>query len=476
MRVLLVDDEAAARYGARRLLESAGHEVVEADSGEACLVCLDLSKADAILLDYQLGSGLDGLGVLAALKERPFAPPVVLFTAQGSERIAVEAIKNGAWDYLVKPAGPEELVLTLERAGKHFRATRENRRLRDEMAQLRPKGLVGNSSSMKLLREQISLVGPSPANVLILGESGTGKEVVARALHEASGREGPFVAVNCAALPASLVESELFGHEKGAFTGAVTEREGRIRQADGGTIFLDEIGDMPMEAQVRLLRVLEERVVEPLGGSRSIPVDIRVLAATHRDLRQMVSEGRFREDLFFRLDVLSLRLSPLRERGRDILVIAASLLGKLASGQKLSLSPKAESALLRYGWPGNVRELRNVMERASILCRGGEIGPEHLMLPLPPSAVPEPAMSRDPVADPGPDGTLCLPGIPLALSFREAKTQFLDIFERAFVRAKFEECEGNVSRTALVLDMHRQSLQQKLKDMGISRNLLEQEE
>ena len=474
MRVLLVDDEAAARYGARRLLESAGHEVAEADSGEACLACLDLSKADAILLDYQLGGGLDGLGVLAALKERPFAPPVVLFTAQGSERIAVEAIKNGAWDYLVKPAGPEELVLTLERAGRHFRATRENRRLRDEMARLHPKGLVGDANSMRLLREQISLVGPSPANVLILGESGTGKEVVARALHEASGREGPFVAVNCGALPASLVESELFGHEKGAFTGAATEREGRIRQADGGTVFLDEIGDMPLEAQVRLLRVLEDRVVEPLGGSRSIPVDIRVLAATHRDLRQMASEGRFREDLFFRLDVMSLHLAPLRERGRDILAIAASLLEKMAPGQELSLSPKAESALLRYAWPGNVRELRNVMERASILCRGGEIGPEHLMLPTPPSAVPEPARSRDPEVDPGPGGMLCLPGIPLALSFREAKTQLVDTFERVFIQAKFEECGGNVSRTAQVLDMHRQSLQQKLKDLGISRNSQEE--
>jgi DNA-binding NtrC family response regulator len=474
MRVLLVDDEAAARYGARRLLESAGHEVVEAASGEDCLTCLSLSRAEVILLDYQLGGGMDGLGVLAALKERPHAPPVVLFTAQGSERIAVEALKSGAWDYLVKPASPDELVLTLERAGEHFRATRENRQLRDEVAQLRPKGLVGESAGMKLLRDQISLVGPSPANVLILGESGTGKEVVARALHEASKRTGPFVAVNCGALPASLVESELFGHEKGAFTGALTEREGRIRQADGGTIFLDEIGDMPLEAQVRLLRVLEDRVVEPLGGSRTVPVDIRVLAATHRDLRQMVAEGRFREDLFFRLDVMSLHLSPLRSRGQDILSIAATLLEKLTPGQKLSMSPKAESALLQYPWPGNVRELRNVMERASILCRGGEIGPEHLMLPQLQRVAPEPAKVKDMDAEPGPDGTLTLPAISLSLSFREAKNQLVDAFERAFIQGKFEECGRNVSRTAQVLDMHRQSLQQKLKDLGISRSAEEE--
>jgi len=470
MRFLVVDDEAAARYGARRLLESAGHEVVEASDGKECLAALSLARAQAILLDYQLGGGMDGLAVLEELKALGNAPPVVLFTAQGSEKIAVEAMRRGAWDYLVKPANPDELVLTLERAGEHHLARTENRRLRDEVAVLRPSDLVGESEGMRKLRGTLERIGKATSNVLILGESGTGKEVVARELHKLSGRKGPFVAVNCGALPTSLVESELFGHEKGAFTGALTAREGRVRQADGGTLFLDEIGDMPLEAQVRLLRVLEERIVEPVGGVRTIPVDIRVLAATHRDLRALVAEGRFREDLFFRLDVLSLPLPPLRERGDDILLLAHSLLERVAPGRKLAFSPKAVEGLKAYRWPGNVRELRNVVERASVLCGDEEIGPEHLMLPtlpgLPTLAVAAVQAATRTIGE----GMLEMPPVSLNQSFREAKASLVEAFERAFLLGKFEETGRNVSRTAAALDMHRQSLQQKLKDLGLSRS------
>ncbi|MEN9353644.1 MAG: hypothetical protein RL318_969 [Fibrobacterota bacterium] len=468
MRFLVVDDEAGARYGARRLLESAGHEVVEAENGKDCLAALSLSKAQAILLDYQLGGGMDGLAVLEALGAIVDSPPVILFTAQGSEKIAVEATRKGAWDYLVKPASPDELVLTLERAAEHHLARMENRRLKEEMAALRPSGLIGECPALVTLRGRLGMVGKAASNVLILGESGSGKEVVARELHALSGRTGPFVAVNCGALPTNLVESELFGHEKGAFTGALTAREGRIRQADGGTLFLDEIGDMPLEAQVRLLRVLEERMVEPVGGVRTIPVDIRVLAATHRDLRALVAEGRFREDLYFRLDVLSLHLPPLRERGQDIVLLAHALLERQAPGRHLSFSPNALDALRAYPWPGNVREMRNVVERASILCDDKEIGPEHLMLPAsgkaPALAVPAAAAERAKT-----DGMLELPPISLGQSFREAKAALVDAFERAFILGKYEEMGRNVSRTATALDMHRQSLQQKLRDLGITR-------
>jgi len=317
--------------------------------------------------------------------------------------------------------------------------------------------LVGHSCALQELRETIDLIGPSQACVLILGESGTGKELAARSIHEASGRSGPFVAVNCGALAGGLIESELYGHERGAFTGAHAARDGRVRQADGGTLFLDEIGDMPLEAQVRLLRVLEERRVEPLGSHGSVAVDIRVLAATHRDLRSLVAKGLFREDLFFRLDVLSLQLPALRHHHEDILEIAEAFLQRYASGRELHFSPEACWALERYAWPGNVRELRNVVERASVLCREGVVEPSHLRLP-------HALASR--VRDTAAKDSLVLPPVPYGLSFREAKAFVLEAFERPFVLGRFDACGRNVSRTAQSLSMHRQSLQQKLRCLG----------
>jgi len=469
-RFLVVDDEPAARYGARRLLETAGHEVVEAGSGEDCLRAIASRGFDAVLLDYQMG-GMDGLAVLAALAQKPGAPPVVLFTAQGNERIAVEAMRKGAHDYLVKPADPEELVLVLERAAAFVRARAETERLREEIESRRPtRDLLGTSPVMKRLVDDLALMGPASASVLLRGESGTGKEMVARRLHELSGRKGPFVAVNCGALPASLLEAELFGHEKGAFTGALAAKIGKVRQADGGTLFLDEIGDMPIEAQTRLLRVLEERQVEPIGASRPVEVDIRVVAATHRDLAAMGAENRFRDDLRYRLEVLVVQLPPLRERGRDILLLAQAFLAHYAGTRALEFSPSAEVALLAHDWPGNVRELRNVVERGCVLARGTQLGPEILGLAAPAHAPSAAFATPSPGAEEAtPEGWVSVPSVRSDIPFREAKALVVDEFERRFIALHLEKSGGNVSRAALALDMHRQSLQQKIKDLGMAR-------
>ena len=475
-RILVVDDESGARYGARRLLESAGHAVTEAASGEEMLQILSRTDADCILLDYQMGTGLDGLATMAALQQKSGAPPVVLFTAQGSERIAVEAMRRGAFDYLTKPADADELVMVLERAVAYARTRNENELLREESDRQKPsRDLLGNSIAMSRLRDDLSLMAPANSSVMLLGESGTGKEMAARFLHERSGRTGPFVPVNCGALPASLVESELFGHEKGAFTGATTARTGKIRQAHGGTLFLDEIGDMPMEAQVRLLRVLEERTVEPLGSGRSVSVDIRVVAATHRDLKMHVAEGKFREDLYYRLEVLMVSIPPLRERPGDALQLARTFLRHYAGNRKIEFSPLAETVLTRWIWPGNVRELRNVVERASVLCRGESIGPE--LLGLPPEAQNPSGQGTTtafPAAEPvaagaTDDGLIHLTPVPVDMPFRLAKVRVVEEFERRFVAHHLDKSNGNVSRAAAALDMHRQSLQQKLRDLGLGR-------
>ncbi|MEN9308599.1 MAG: hypothetical protein RL173_2531 [Fibrobacterota bacterium] len=473
-RILVVDDESGARYGARRLLEGAGHTVSEASSGEEMLQILSKQDVDCVLLDYQMGGGMDGLGALAALQQRSGAPPVVLFTAQGSERIAVEAMRRGAFDYLTKPADADELVMVLERAVSFARTRAENELLREESDRQKPsRDLLGNSPSMKKLRDDLILMAPASSSVMLLGESGTGKEMAARFLHDRSGRSGPFVPVNCGALPATLVESELFGHEKGAFTGASAARMGKIRQAHGGTLFLDEIGDMPLEAQVRLLRVLEERTVEPLGSNRSVGVDIRVVAATHRDLKQHVAEGKFREDLYYRLEVLMVVIPPLRERPGDPLQLARTFLRHYAGNRQLEFSPSAETVLTRWIWPGNVRELRNVVERASVLCRGESIGPE--LLGLPPEAMgpasQTPALSAaEPVPAGAPDdGLIRLSPIAVDVPFRQAKIQVVEEFERRFVAHHLDRSGGNISRAAAALDMHRQSLQQKLRDLGLGK-------
>jgi DNA-binding NtrC family response regulator len=468
-RILVVDDEPAARYGARRLLESAGHAVSEASSGEEMLSITSSRDFDVVLLDHQMG-GMSGLDALQILQGRSGAPLVVFFTAQGSEKVAVEAMRRGAFDYLSKPADSDELVLVLERAASLARERTEHEILRGQSERAAPsRELVGDSLAMRRLREDLTHIAPSASSVLLLGESGTGKEMIARFLHDRSRRKGLFVPVHCGAIPAALVESELFGHEKGSFTGATGARPGRIRQAHEGTLFLDEIGDMPPDAQVRLLRVLEERVVEPVGSDRAVAVDIRVVAATHRDLRQMVLDGRFREDLLYRLDVLSIEIPPLRERPGDALLLARRFLHHYAGSRRLEFSPQAESVLSRWSWPGNVRELRNVVERASVLARTEVVGHEHLGL-APRSAPFSDPPSAGLLAEEDQAGFLRVSPVSSDLPFREAKQRVVEEFERKFISHHMERSGNNLSKAAQTLDMHRQSLQQKLKELGMARS------
>jgi DNA-binding NtrC family response regulator len=372
-RILIVEDEALIRAELRRALSRAGYEVVEAsDVNEA--VRAGLRDFDLILSDLRL-PGLDG----DALLDRAGAVPVILMTAHGSVPSAVDAMKRGAVDYLTKPFDPDELVLIVgralaARASASTTAAAEASAAADGGAL---DGMIGSSPAMARLRRTIAKLAASDGRVLITGESGTGKELAARALHRRSGRrDGPFVPVNCAAIPEGLIESELFGHTRGAFTGAVASAEGLVYAANGGVLFLDEVGELPAQAQARLLRLVQEQEIRRIGSSKTVRVDVRLIAATHRDLRAMVDAGDFREDLFFRLRVLELELPPLRERGDDVLELAAAFLARLADGLAkgpLALTPDAREALRGHRWPGNVRELENAIERAVTLHEGGPI-------------------------------------------------------------------------------------------------------
>src|SRR5215210_2353486 len=379
-RVLVVDDEEAARYGMRRALGGFDYEVEEAGSVEEARTVVGARRPDLLLLDVNLPgvSGLEYLRELASEGER--APLVVMVTAYGSERVAVEAIKSGAYDYLSKPFEIDDLRLVVKNALETVDLRRENRHLRQriELEGAQRGALIGNSEAMMRVRSMIEKVAETDATVLVRGESGTGKELVARELHERSSqrRRGGFVAVNCAALPSELIESELFGHEKGAFTGAAARRRGKFEQADGGTLFLDEIGDMSANVQAKLLRALEERRIERLGGSDSLPVDVRIISATHRPLEQEIERGGFRADLFYRLQVVTIEIPPLRERREDIPALAEAFARKAAERYNLpprTIAPPALRKLVEYHWPGNVRELRNAVERSLILAEGEEV-------------------------------------------------------------------------------------------------------
>src|SRR5437588_413715 len=369
LRVLIVDDEEAARYGMRRALSSFGYDITEAGSVAEARDKLTTQQPDLLLLDVNL-PGQSGLEYLHELQQNADAPLTVLITAHGSERIAVEAIKSGAYDYLPKPFEVEDLRLVVKNALETVRLRRENVRLRETLirAGAEQGSLIGNSEAMRRVRSLIDKVAETDATVLIRGESGTGKELVAREIHERSSlrRRGAFVAVNCAALPSELIESELFGHEKGAFTGAAMRRRGKFEQADGGTLFLDEIGDMSANVQAKLLRALEERRIERLGGNDSIPVDVRIISATHRPLEQEIETGNFRADLFYRLRVVTVEIPPLRERREDIPFLAERFARAAAERYELPARLIAQNALRRlveYSWPGNLGELKNSIER-----------------------------------------------------------------------------------------------------------------
>ncbi len=378
-RILVLDDEEVIRNALRRVLERAGYAVEEAaDLPEAA--DLEPEGFDLILADLRL-PGEPGTAIIARAPE----VPVVIMTSFASVRSAVDSMKQGAVDYIAKPFDHDELLLLVERAIHEHRLRRQNAALKHDLQREYPvRGMVGECAAMRVVCEQIARVAPTDATVLVLGESGTGKELVARALHEQSQRhDAPIIAVNCAAIPEGLIESELFGHEKGAFTGAVRKHDGLVLAADGGTLFLDEIGELPGAVQSRLLRVLELNEIRPVGSSRSRSVSIRLIAATNRDLPTMVREGQFREDLYYRLKVMEIALPPLRERDGDVAKLAEHLLDKSVkslSRRALAFSDAALAAIDAYAWPGNVRELENAIERAAILADGATVEPAHLGL------------------------------------------------------------------------------------------------
>jgi len=452
--VLVVEDERAIQLALSGLLRREGYEVAVAGSGREAIAAIEDHPFDLVLTDLALGKGPDGLEVLRAAKQLRPECAVVMITAHGSESIAVEAMKSGAEDYVPKPFDNDEIRVVVQRALDRTRLERENRLLREQIQrQYGFENLIGSGRAMQRVFETMQKVAETDLTVLIRGESGTGKELVAQALHNRSSRKAqPFVAVNCAAINRELVESELFGHEKGAFTGADARRVGRFEAADGGTIFLDEIGDMAPETQAKVLRVLQERSFERVGGSSPIEVDVRVVVATHRNLAEDVKTERFREDLYYRLKVVEIELPPLRDRSEDVPALAQRFLEQVTERLGLEKKRFAEGALgrlVRHPWPGNVRELHNVVEQAAVLAPGPVIQEADLNLGEERSA-------------PSAAG-----GTAEELAFSDAKRRAVEAFERDFLLKALRRHEGNISRAAESIGMVRQSLQQKIRDLGL---------
>jgi two-component system NtrC family response regulator len=448
LRILIVDDETAQRELVGGFLKKQGHEVLLAGSGAEALGQVKDTRVDLVISDFKM-PGMSGLELLRNVKAVNPEIPFILVTAYGTVETAVQAMKDGAADYVTKPLDLEELQLRIGRVGEQVRLQSAVRDLQAHLIERhRLEGIIGESGRMQEVLALVKRVAPSDATVLIRGESGTGKELIARALHFNSPRAaGPLVTLNCAALPEQLLESELFGHERGAFTGAVAQRKGRFELADGGSIFLDEIGDLTPALQVKLLRVLQERQFERLGGTRTLAVNVRVLAATHRDLEGAIQAGTFREDLYYRLNVVTLQIPPLRERREDIPLLLDHFLRKFARKNRrevAGLTAAARDALLRYDYPGNVRELENIVERAVLLCRGAVIDLEDLPVTLRPG-------ERGPAdAEVGrlPD---LLAGI-----------------ERQAIRAALERHGGIQTQAAAELGISERVLRYKIKKYGLA--------
>jgi two-component system, NtrC family, response regulator HydG len=444
--ILVVDDDTAHRTMLRTLVGGWGYAITEADDGGSAIGMVRQQPYDLVLMDVRMLK-VSGLEALAAIKSINPAIPVVIMTAHSSVETAVAALTQGAHDYLTKPLDFDKLRITLERAMEHSRLKAENRLLRERLGlQFDRRHIIGQSAAMVRLFDSVAQVAPSEATVLITGESGTGKELIAGAIHfNSSRRDGPFVRLNCAAITETLLESELFGHEKGAFTGADRRREGRFFQADGGSLLLDEVSEMPLPMQVKLLRVLQEREFTRVGGDTVIRVDVRVIAATNKDLPELVSGGRFREDLYYRLNVVGLTLPALRERAEDIPLLALHFLEAFALKNRKEVkgfTPQAMDRLIRYAWPGNVRELMNAVERAVVMTRSDFLAEEDVSL-IPTAAMPEPEHPPTTGARP------------------------LEEVEKAAILTTLKAADGNKSEAARRLGITRRTLHKKLKAYGV---------
>jgi two-component system nitrogen regulation response regulator GlnG len=465
-----VDDEENVRWALRKALERAGYRVDLATDGSTGLRAAEDPGVNLVLLDVRL-PGRDGLDVLREIRKRRPDLPVIMMTAYGTLQVAVEAMKLGAYDYIGKPFDMDEVVLVVEKALEAQALAQEVTRLRQSLeGSVDLGGIVGGSPAMQQIFKAVGKVAGTELTVLLRGESGTGKELIARAVHENSRRKGrSFVPVNCAAIPRELLESELFGHERGAFTGAVSARRGRFEQAEGGTIFLDEVGDMDLSLQTKLLRVLQERRIERLGGEGSNPVDVRIVAATNQDLEAAVAKRVFREDLFYRLNVVTIHLPPLRDRREDIAALVSHFLSAFAQEQRAApkvVSPEAMTVMLAYGWPGNVRELENVVKRAAALATTSLILPDHL---------PEGIRSGSGTQEPG-IRTDAFPAEWIRAEMGRLQgsldghlhDHFVACIERPLLELVLRRAGGNQVKAAELLGINRNTLRKRIRELGIA--------
>jgi two-component system nitrogen regulation response regulator NtrX len=447
-QILVVDDEERIRQSLNGILKDEGYEVVESKDGAQALKQLESDPPDLVLLDIWM-PGMDGMEVLERMKGQIPNLPVIMISGHGNIELAVKAVKLGAYDFIEKPLSLEKVLLAVNNALLFSKLEQENRALRQEVE--RKYEIVGNSAEVQKLKEQIKIVAPTNGWVLINGENGTGKELVARAIHRLSLRTGKsFVEVNCAAIPEELIESELFGHEKGSFTGALTKKRGKFDLAHEGTLFLDEIADMSLKTQAKILRILQEQKFERVGGTEMIYVDVRVIAATNRDLKEEIQKGKFREDLYYRLNVIPIGVPPLRERKTDIPLLVEHFIAEFClenNKEPKKASPEAVELLASYSWPGNVRELKNIVERMVIMTRGSVIEPKD---------IPDPVREQ--------------PKAPLEFSFfdfdllRDARREF----EKRFIMKKLSENDENISKTAEMIGIERSNLHRKIKSYEIA--------
>jgi two-component system nitrogen regulation response regulator NtrX len=450
--ILIVDDEAGVRSSLQGILGDEGYAVDSVDSGEAALKAVENRRYDLLLLDVWM-PGMDGLETLARIRTLDAHLPVVVISGHGSIETAVKAVRMGAQDFVEKPLSLEKTLLAVKNALRQRRLEDENRVLKEKVEHRFR--MVGESPALHALREDVARAAPSNGRVMIFGENGTGKELVARSIHDHSLRaDGPFVEVNCAAIPEELIESELFGHTRGAFTGALTAKKGKFELADGGTLFLDEVGDMTLKTQAKVLRALQEQRVEPVGGSVSVTVDVRIIAATNKDLEDEIRRGQFREDLFFRLNVIPFHVPPLRERAEDVPRLARHFMAEISAeyGRRAKeFAPDAMELLCAHKWPGNVRELRNIVERLLIMTPGERVDARHLPASLLGAAAAGAASAA------APQGEQDFP------SLADAREDF----EKRYISRKYRECNGNMSRLAEVLQVERSNLYRKMKGYGL---------